>query len=84
MAGARRTARIATIVSLIFGLWALAVAITPFFPSAVVAAAVGLALGLLALRTEKATGWRRAAVVGLALNVVAFAIVFVIFVALAV
>jgi hypothetical protein len=83
MAGGRRLARAATIFSVVFGLWALGVALTPFFPGALVASASGAAFGWIALRKENVARWRRAAVLGLLLNAVAIAIVFVIFVALA-
>ena len=84
MPSARHAARAGTIVSLVFGLWALVAAVTPFFPSAVVPAVPGIGLGLLALGKESVRRWRRAALVGLALNCLAVAIVVVIFVALAI
>ena len=68
-------------MSLILGVWALATAVTPFFPSALAPAAVGLALGSIALRTERAAAWRRAAAVGLGLNALAIATVVVVFLA---
>jgi putative effector of murein hydrolase LrgA (UPF0299 family) len=84
VAGARLTTRVAAILSLLFGLWASAAAVTPFFPSAVPAGVCGLALGFVALRAERVPGWRRTAWFGLAFNALAIAIVFVIFIALAV
>lgn len=81
--GGPRTAKGATVLALAFGLWALAVAITPFFPSAVPTAAIGLTFGWIGLRAGSVQGWRHAAIIGLAINALAVAVVLFIFVVLA-
>jgi hypothetical protein len=78
----RRTAKAATTVSLFFGLWALSVAVTPFFPSAVVPGGVGFGLGWAGRRAGSSGGWRRAATVGIAINAATIVIVLLIALAL--
>jgi len=70
-----RTAKASTVISLVFGLWALAIAIGPFFPTAVAVAAVGFGCGLIGRRAGSADRWGHAATVGLAVNALAVAIV---------
>jgi len=71
------TAKAGTVLSVLFGLWALVVAASPFFPSAAGAAAFGLAFGLIAVRAGAVQRWRKAAFVGIAANCVALAAVVV-------
>jgi ABC-type Fe3+-siderophore transport system permease subunit len=74
------TARLGAILSVFFGLWGLAFAATPIGAIGGAGAALfGLAFGLLALHGHARGRWRKVALAGIAISILALA-VFVVFI----
>jgi hypothetical protein len=77
------TARLGAILSVLLGLWGLAFAATPIGAIGGAGAAVfGLAFGVLALHGHARGRWRKVALAGIAISVLAL-IVFAVFILLA-
>ena len=67
--------RIASILSILFGLWGLVFVTTPYgIVGGAGAAVFGLAFGALALHGRPAGRWRKTALTGVAISVLALAI----------
>jgi hypothetical protein len=74
------TARLGAILSVLLGLWGLAFAATPIGAIGGAGAAVfGLAFGVLALRGRARGRWRKAALAGIAISILAL-VVFAVFI----